>query len=447
MKNILTLTEKKWFPIVLGTLVALSMVGFGATNTFGAFIGLFVLILMFKKPLFAISLYVIGLAFLQDTTIMYLGILVIGIYGVYYIYNGSFKFNYSKANLSLFLFGIIVVTSTFLSINPRGSFRDFAIHFVGLGILFVILHSKKTKKDLNDFNIILVITGTVVAAYGIYQFFNGVPMESGWLDVSQNPDIKTRVYATFENPNLLAEYLIMIFPISLGLFLYNKSLGKRVIFGISSIIMLITIGLTYSRGSWLGLAFGIVLFILLIDWKMLLGLIPLGIAGIFVLPPSILQRILTIGSLQDTSNLYRFNLWTNAIDIVRDFWFSGIGIGYIPFQEISHLYITNMAPYHTHNTYLQIAIEMGILGLLVFAAIIFISFKSAMKIVLNSKERYYKIFVAAYLASISGVLIHGIAEHIFFNPKIILTYWLIFTILIKYGQVYREDCNRIINKG
>lgn len=447
MKNILTLTENKWFPLVLGALVALCMVYFGAINTFGACIGILALVIMLKKPLYAVSLYVVGLAFLQDTHIMYLGILVIGIYGIYFISNGGFKFNYSKANLSILLFGIIIAMSTFLSISPRGSFRDFAIHFVGLGILFVILHSNKTKKDLNSLNIVLVITGAAVAAYGIYQFFNGVPMESGWLDVSQNPDIKTRVYATFENPNILAEYLIMIFPVSLGLFLYNRSFARRMIFALTSFIILITIGLTYSRGSWLGLAFGIVLLFLLIDWKVLLGFIPLGIAGLFVLPPSIVQRILTIGSLQDSSNLYRFNLWTKAINIVKDFWFSGIGIGYIPFQEISHLYITNMAPYHTHNTYLQIAIEMGIPGLLVFIALTLISFKTAIGIVLNSRERYYRIFVAAYIASISGVLIHGLAEHVFFNPKIILTYWLIFGILIKYDQIHREDCIRIINKG
>ncbi|SCG83909.1 O-antigen polymerase [Proteiniborus sp. DW1] len=447
MKNILTLTENKWFPLVLGVLVALAMIFIGAVNTVGLGIGIIIIALMFKKPFYAILLYVVGLPFLQDIHIMYLGILVIGIYGVNFIKDGTFKYNYSKVNLSILLLGIIITISTLLSINPRGSFRDFAIHFVGLGILFVFLHSSKTKKDLHDLNIVLVLTATVIAAYGIYQFFNGVPMESGWLDVSQNPDIKTRVYATFENPNLLAEYLIMIFPISLGLFLYNRDFIRKMIFAFTSIIILITIGLTYSRGSWLGMAFGIVLFLMLINWKALLGLIPLGIAGLFVLPASILQRIQTIGSLQDSSNLYRFNLWIKSMDIIKDFWLSGIGIGYIPFQQVSHLYITNMAPYHTHNTYLQIAIEMGIPGLLVFIALILISFKTAVGVVLNSGQKYYRLFVAAYIASISGILVHGLAEHIFFNPKIILVFWLIFGILVNYLQLYGEERIRIINKG
>lgn len=447
MKNILTLSENKWIPLVLGAIVALSTIFIGALNTLGLGIGAIGLILMLKKPIYALLLYGAGMPFLSDAYTLYLGILVVGIYGLHFIKNGEFEYKYSKANFSILLIGTIIAINTLLSINPSGSFRDFTIHFVGIGVLFVFLHSGKTKKDLYSLNIVLVLTATAVAAYGIYQFFYGVPMGSGWVDISQNPNIKTRVYSTFENPNLLAEYLIMIFPVSLGLIFYNKDFIKKIVFAIASFIILITIGLTYSRGSWIGLAFSIVVFFLLINWKLLLGLIPLGIAGLFVMPASIIQRIQTIGSLQDSSNFYRYSLWTKAIEIVKDFWFSGIGIGYIPFQNISYLYITNMAPYHTHNTYLQIAIEMGLLGLLVFFILIFRTLKSSIRVVLNSKEKYYSIFVSAYIASISGVLIHGIAEHIFFNPKIILTFWLTFGVLINYSQLYREENLRIINKG
>ena len=63
------------------------------------------------------------------------------------------------------------------------------------------------------------------------------------------------------------------------------------------------------------------------------------------------------------------------------------------------------------------------------------------------KIRYFKIFMSAYVASICGILLHGFAEHILFNPKIILTFWLVFGVLINYYQSYKEEQNSIINKG
>ncbi len=414
-----------WIGLALGIIIGICSYYFGVLQTVKLVTALSALGLIVKKPIYSVILYILSIPFLSDMNTLIMGMVVILSYAVNFIREGEFKFKFTPANFLLLLFTITIVANTFLSLSLRGSFRDFSIHSVAIGILFMIVNSKKSKKDIYLMNVFFTLVAAIVSIYGIYQFFNGVPMGSGWVDASQNPDLKVRVYSVFENPNILAQYLIMIIPISAALFLYSKSYVKKTFFALTTIIMLICDGMTYARGSWLGLAFSIFFFILLVDFKKLFLLIPLSIGSLFFMPSSILQRIRTMGSLQDSSFIYRLNTLDMSMDILKDYWFSGIGIGYLTFREVAPFYIRSMAPYHTHNTYLQIAIELGIVGFFLFLALMLMIFKMGVKSIMNTKSKFTKYFTAASLASLSAMLVNGVAEHILYNPKIILVFWLI----------------------
>ncbi len=433
------LRKNKLIGIAIGILVGILSYFFGALETAKLIIALIILKIAIKKPIYALILYILSIPFVSDMNSLLMGIVVIVSYRIDFIREGKLKFRFTPANFLLILFTITVVINTFLSVTPSGSFRDFAIHIIAIGIVFMMIHSKNTKKEVYWLSVTLVLTATIVSIYGIYQYFQGVPMESGWVDITQNPDIKTRVYATFENPNLLAEYLIMIFPISITLLFYNKNIIQKICFASISFIILICIGLTLSRGSWVGLAFGMILFVLLVDFKKLVFFIPAGLGAIFLMPTMILQRIATIGSLQDSSNFYRYNLWNMAVDILKDYWFSGIGVGYLAFRKISPLYIRTMSPYHTHNTYLQIAIELGIVGIIVFLLLIINIFRMGVSAIVNGKNRFTKYFTTSYMVSLSAVLVHGMVEHVLYNPKIMLMFWLIVGMNICAYNIYIDE--------
>lgn len=437
-----TSSKYKWIGLAVGLMIGIISYYFGILGTTKLVLALIVLSFVIKKPIYSVVLYIASISFVSDMNALLIGIVVIACYGINFIREGNFKFKYTPANFLILLFAIIIVANTFLSVTPSGSFRDFTIHLTAIGILFMLVNSKKNKEEIHLINTILVLTATLISIYGIYQYFTGVAMGSGWIDVSQNPDVKTRVFATFENPNLLAEFLIMVLPISIGLIFYSKNYLSKIIFTLTAFVIFICDLLTLSRGSWIGFAFSMVIFILLIDFKKLAFFIPAGIGSLFLMPNFILQRISTIGSLKDSSNLYRFNLLNMAIDILKDFWFSGIGIGYIAFRKISPFYIRTMAPYHTHNTYLQIAIELGIAGIVVFALLILSVFRMGVNSIMNnSKDRFIKIFTVSYIASLCAILVHGVAEHVFFNPKIILVFWLIVGMNLSMYTVSKETNN------
>lgn len=336
----------------------------------------------------------------------------------------------SKMDLPVVLFLLIIIISTLTSINPLGSFRDLSLHVGGLSLLFVMVNSITNKKDLNYIITGLVTSATIVAFYGLYQYLLGVKMDTGWIDTANNPGITTRVYSVFDNPNILAEYLVMIIPLSVSLLYYERELGKKLVFSLTTFLMVLALILTLSRGGWLGFAFSALIFIILVKRRLLIALFPIGLGAILFLPDTLINRILSIGNLSDSSNAYRLGMWKISLDIIRDRWMAGVGLGYLPFKETFEDYTSTMATYHAHNTYLQTAAEMGIPGLIGFLFMVFSLFKYGIKDLLGGDDEYIRIMGAGILSGLGGIMVHGLFENILYLPKIIILFWLLVSLLL-----------------
>lgn len=378
------------------------------------------------------------LPFMPDMLNMLYMIFLVGVY----FYKGLFKkinpLTKEAIDLPILLFVIIITISTITSIDPSGSFRDLAIHITSIGFLFVIVNNINSKRDFNIFIVFLVFSATLVALYGFYQYKVGVEMEAKWVDTVNNPDVKTRIYSVFGNPNILAEYLIMIIPISISLFWFSKKAHKKMVFLITSLILMLALILTLSRGGWLGFAFGIFVFILLIEKRLLLSIIPVTLGALYFLPQSILNRILSIGNLADSSNSYRIRMWSITWNIIKDHWLVGVGFGHLPFKATFETYIRTMPTYHAHNTYLETMAEMGILGFIVFISFIFILYKYSIKKLIKGKDRYIKTMAAGVLAGLSSVLVHGAVENILYIPRIIMTFWILVALILALMRISDE---------
>ncbi|WP_069648886.1 O-antigen ligase family protein [Caloranaerobacter ferrireducens] len=351
----------------------------------------------------------------------------------------------------IFALALAMLISTLTSYNPQGSFRDLVIHFSSLGFLIVVVNSIENKKQLNSILTLFVFTTVLVAVYGLYQYKVGIKLDRAWVDVSINPDINTRVFSVFGNPNILAEYLIMSIPISISLFWSTKKLLKKLIFLVSSLILIGTLILTFSRGGWLGFAFGLLIFVVLVEKRLLLSLIPAGVLAIFIMPSSVIHRITTIGNLSDSSNAYRIKVWTITLDIIRDNWMTGVGFGYIPFRETFIKYIRTMNVYHAHNMYLETLAEMGIGGFVLFISFIFIIYKYAIITLMKNNDRYLRTITAGVLAGLSSVLFHGLFENVLYLPRIIITFWTLISFILVAVRLFKNESGKTnldnIDKG
>jgi len=403
-------------------------------------IGLVVIYFIFRYFKIGIYLLAISIPFLPDQlTIMILLLSVISGF-IHWIIKKDFKININGYNTVFVLMLIVFTINTVLSVNVSGSMRDLIIN--GLSILMIIhlINGIEKKKDLYTLIDFIIVIGFMTAFYAFYQYFSGEPMGSGWVDPSSN--ISIRVFSTFENPNLYAEYLIMIIPLTFARLLSVEG-RKRIIYALIGMILLIALLLTFSRGGWLGLVFAVGVLVLLLKKDLVIKLIPVGVIGIFFLPNSIMMRIKSIGSLSDSSNFYRFQIWENSINIIKDFFITGVGLGFESFRSISSLYIKDFSPYHAHNTYLELMIEIGILGLILFIWLL----GKLLKDIRYQKMSQDKIFTVALFSGIAGLFIHGVAEHILYNPKIIFQFWLITGLLITFNVKFMKvrENNEYIN--
>jgi len=300
----------------------------------------------------------------------------------------------------------------------------------------------------------LAVSSFGVAALGVFEYFFG-SVSSVWQDEDLFSDIKGRVVSTFDNPNVLAEYLIMSLPVLMALFLISKKRSERFgwfILGVTGAACLV---LTWSRGAWLGMMAGIVIFFLIYSRKTMVVML-FGVAAVpflpFVLPASIVNRFMSIGNLADSSTNYRVNIWRGTLEMIEDHLLSGIGIGNGAFSVVYPKYSLmgiESAP-HSHNLYLQITLETGIFGILIFAAVIFIFCQCAIS---QYADKSYKpndrnrLLSAAAFSGIAAVLVQGMTDYVWYNYRIFLLFWLLIGLTAASAICSSEEKTERIGEG
>lgn len=377
--------------------------------------------------------------FLPDTLNIYYIIFLVMVFIYDFTVKQKYSLNPNIMDIPIGLYAVIILIATITSINPMGSFRDLTIHFVSIGLVFVMVNTIKTLEDFNKVVTVLVFSATIVSLIGLYQYIVGVEVKAAWVDVENNPDIRARVYSVFGNPNILAEYLVMMIPLSISLFWYSKKIHKKVIFLGTSLILILALVLTLSRGGWVGFAFSALIFMILVEKRLLLSIIPIGVGGIYFLPQTILNRIMSIFNLADSSNAYRLTMWSISMDIIKDNPIAGVGFGHLPFKQTFETYIRTMPTYHAHNTYLETAAEIGIPGLIAFLFFLFILFKYGIKNLIQQDNKYIKIMAAGVFSGLGGLLAHGAAENVLYLTKIIIHFWILVAFILILTRIKEKE--------
>lgn len=283
----------------------------------------------------------------------------------------------------------------------------------------------------------LIASSSAVALYGLFQNFFGIS-DTTWHDTRLFDGISGRVVSTFENPNVLSEYLIMCIPIILAAVILANTPKRRFALICSLAASTVCLVYTWSRGAWLGFLIGVILFMLMYSKKTLALLIVCSASIPFLpalLPSNIVERFLSIGNMSDGSTIYRTNVWRSTFELIKDHWRSGIGIGEEAFAKVYSLYAllgVENAP-HSHNLYMQILVELGIAGLIAFIVLIVIWSQSVFGLHV-SERRCEKLYSNAVFCGIVAVLAQGMTDYIWYNYRVFLMFWL----LIGLGAAIRK---------
>lgn len=344
-----------------------------------------------------------------------------------------FHFYLSPLFIPLLLYFGVMFYATVTSVSFWDSAGEFFIPVTGLIYLFVIVNTIDSREKLDNLITCLAVAGLITACYAIYQFYTGVnaiELKKEWVDITQNPEIKNRAYAVFDNPNLLAQYMILLSTLSLGAAFGAKKAGLRIFFISTAATAVFCLLLTYSRGGWLAFV-GALVFFTLFKNKLLVQL--LAVAGIFVysaLPATIINRLSTITSTKDTSNLYRLDTWQSTLSLLKTHWETGVGLGRKAFARVyyTHMINSNVVP-HSHNLYLQIISEFGILGLVVFGWLFVGIFRLGLKLSAAGSAGARSLN-AGVMGALAGFLFHSLVDYFLWYYKLGILLWLLIAIVL-----------------
>ena len=345
----------------------------------------------------------------------------------------------SPLNVHIGLYALVVFCSTMTSVNVSGSLVR-GILFTAFLLFFYSVTSSGLERHLNTVLWLLLAAAVGVSLYGIYQWFFPERYGDIWSDASLFPTISVRAYSTLDNPNVLGEYLLLVIPIACAFCFAADSWKKRIVCLIAIGITGICLLLTYSRGCYLGLLFAAAVFLVLLDRRFLfLGIVAVALCPLY-LPESIITRFTSIGNLADSSTSYRLKIWLGTLDMLRDFWFCGIGPDYEAFITVYPAYaIHGTYAAHAHNLYLQLLCDSGIVGLLVFLGLMVSYYRMMLTAIRHERDRRARVLQIGGVSAVSGFLVQSLTDYTFYNFPVTLLFLGILGLSVLFTRVGRQE--------
>ncbi|MBI4049377.1 MAG: O-antigen ligase family protein [Candidatus Doudnabacteria bacterium] len=317
-----------------------------------------------------------------------------------------------KINYAIGLFVAAAVISTIISPEPikaLGQLKTFIIEPVLFfyAVVSTVNSQQSTVKLLRW----LFAGAVLISLFGLIQSLTNLGLPLQFWGSGLEPK---RITSFFEYPNALALYLAPLFSLFFILWWKNYAFMNRRALTFGLILILIALILTFSRGAWLA-----VMISLVVPWwfkqslkNKLAALLLVIIIGI--LPP-IKQRLI----ITDYSAAVHFDLIKVGIKQIGNSPILGNGLYGFRTTQTSQGYTGEVLNY-PHNIVLNFWLELGLLGLLGFAAVVWYLTK-------QYKKRPTAVKLAA-LIFVSTMLIHGLVDVPYFKNDLSVLFWFVASI-------------------
>lgn len=273
----------------------------------------------------------------------------------------------------------------------------------GLILLYGALSIARITMQQYRMLVYFVIAGGLAAAiYGANAFYHQPAM------AAQANDGRLVVQAggNFIDPNHFADALL--FPASALIMLAvnaNRLPAKILSFaGLCAIVVAIV--LSGSREGLVGLAVVLLYFAWRSRYRMQIAIAgAVSIAGAFSVQTSLWERF---ASALSTGGSGRTSIWAVGLEAARQNWLAGYGIGTFP--SVYDMYYISVYQYYTngwsspaHNIVVHYLVELGIVGLLLLAAFLWLRFSTLRGIPKESPLYGYRLMMEAALLALITV--------------------------------------------
>lgn len=346
----------------------------------------------------------------------------------------NFKPRKSFLNLPIVVFLYVCLLSALWSRTPLYSLHGLVTKILEWFVIyFLVLEFFAQKSHIKIALLVFLFSSMSVCADSLIQvYITGQ-------DIFCNSVSVGRATACFSTGNDLGGYLLFPLLLCLSLFFWkNDSKIKVVFLGAIFLLLAWALGTTLSRGAWLSFFVGVWVLLFLRNrlFSYLLILIFFVVAvNLFIILPSNTKQQMRVGSseiLATTS--WRSDLWADSIKMIKDKPLLGHGPNTFmqTFREKKYrqrfMGLAEYSPAYAHNCYVQMAAEVGFLGLGCFLWIFVRFFKNVFKIIRdqqkNSKGDLGTTLFIGLVSGAAAFLAHSFVDTHFYSLRLSILFWV-----------------------
>jgi len=338
------------------------------------------------------------------------------------------------AALSLFMLGLFSLFTVADAEFRGNSIREFRMTILFPVVLFLLaaalLEGSERRRIMFQLMILgvdaVIVSGVIISLIAYLQFARG-----GGLGVEG----VRRIRSVFHHPNELALYLGRIVPVTAAYVFFMPRTWRTWAYLGATVVMLGAIGLSFSRGGYIGVAAALLLLICATgNRRLIVGYVAAGTAvGVAAFATGI-ERFTSILHPASNSDGLRLNIWASAARMLRDHPAWGVGLD----QFISQYprYIKPDAwqerfTSHPHNLILDFYVRLGLLGLawLIFTLVPFMvrGWRVAMRRKAEGDLLRFALVIGA-TGTLVDFTVHGMVDQDYFLHMLAYGFW--FAILI-----------------
>ncbi|MEW6606645.1 MAG: O-antigen ligase family protein [bacterium] len=380
-----------------------------------------ILSLVFVKPAIEKSIVITRISIKGLTTINLVGVLnlFILIAGIFYIITNRIKIFKLPIGLPSFIFSIICLISIFISPDIVAGLKGWFAITCPFIIYALVTDLFKNRKQLIRLINVSILSMVIPCLVGFYQFLTSIDM----FDFTGT----YRICGTFNHPNLFGVYLTLLLPIGIILFFYYPEFSlEKLGIGILSLMMILCLFLTLSRGGWIG--FGTAIIIIgILKYKKLLSV---GIILLIILAPIIYLRFQDI-----TTFMIRIKLWERGLNLFLHNPILGIGLGGF---EVNVIDIVGTIS-HSHNEFIKFATDTGLLGLGSFLWILINLIKNVVNTYRKTLDPYFKTILIGIIAIFSSYIIMSLNESLYIHVGFIGTFYTLAAVPYVISNIERRE--------
>ncbi len=334
--------------------------------------------------------------------------------------------------------------------------------------------------------------------YRIGYFTDSNPIEFwGWLDKIvyeyiplriENPSYFLRSCSTFNNPNILAEYLMTVAPFVVYFNFCERRKDTRLFCRICLLLNLCGVLFSFSRGGYMVLLL-LCLALIVLNFRRRFAAVTMYIVSAFILvPDEVIKRLITIipgiklggkvldsvagasaaqqqaagevsraitesvkqpvpppivttpaeiinNSTSDIAINDRLRMWLECLSRFTERPLFGYGAGIQNTWDI--LEESGINAVHAHNFVLQTLMEGGLVALAIMGFLGFTVIRNGIRLMRNDRTRAFWMGFAIVMFAVAFV-VHGLVDYPLLTPKLVCNFMMILAIIERALPLYAD---------